>query len=119
MARHWNWVLSLTLVLSVASADAEAVDFIRGDTNGDGSVTIADAVPLIGYFFWGIEATDCMLAGDFDDDETLSTSDFAGILQYVVGAGEPPSSPFPEPGPDPVRLHSSGKMTQSRLSPFR
>lgn len=46
-------VTALAGTLLFTAGDAGAVDFIRGDSNGDGSVSIADAYHIVGAIFHG------------------------------------------------------------------
>lgn len=75
--------------------------FVRGDTNLDGSIDIADAETLLGATYSG-EALSCQDAGDVNDDGVLDISDTVSILQYLFSGSPNPLSPFPDPGPDPT-----------------
>lgn len=75
--------------------------FIRGDTNGDGLVDVADAVFDLTYqFYSGPEL--CLLAHDTNDDEVIDISDPVYSLTYQFSGGPTPPEPFPECGPDPT-----------------
>ena len=79
-----------------------AVDFVRGDANGDGEVTFADVHTLIHHLFHGL-SLECDDAGDWDDDGNLGLTDAVEIFQsLVLDEGHPPYAPYPEPGPDPT-----------------
>ena len=90
---------SLGLLLSMSNAALSAADFLRGDANGDGRVSLADVAFLNGYFFFGRELP-CEAAADFNDDEGVSLEDTFGIMKFAVMDGEPPAAPFPDIGPD-------------------
>ncbi len=102
--------LAVPFVLAaLAAAPLGAADFIRGDVNGDGQVTISDAQRLRMWLIDGLELP-CMDAADVNDDGRLDDGDWIRII-YHLGAGgtgegysqigiPPMPPPFPEPGPD-------------------
>ena len=91
-----------TITFGFVVSALSAADFIRGDVNGDGKVSLADAHALTGFFFLGTGPLECGDAGDVDDNGELEISDTIGVLGYVALGWEPPPPPFPEPGPDPT-----------------
>ena len=99
------FVVAAHLLVLLGRGRLEAVDFLRGDVNRDGDVTVADAHMLQTYLFVGFRAfDDCMVAGDANDDGEIDVSDTILIFVFSV-LGEPaprPPSPFPEVGPDPT-----------------
>ncbi len=65
-------------------ADAPAV--LRGDVNGSGDVTAADASLILRFLVKRDPITDRnLLAADYYGDGTVDASDAAGILRHVVG----------------------------------
>ncbi len=60
-----------------------------GDANGDGNVSIADAVYMIQYIFGGGPAP-CLGAGDVNCDGTVSIADVVYIINYIFGSGPAP-----------------------------
>ena len=79
----------------------EAARFVRGDTNGDRSVNISDALATLLHLFSG-KVIDCPDAADTNDDETLNISDGVFVLNYLFAAGAEPPAPFPAAGVDPT-----------------
>lgn len=75
--------------------------FIRGDSNGDGAVDIADAVHILLGLFAGLP-TDCDGARDVDDDGALQVTDAIVLLDFLFRGGAPPPEPFPLAGADPT-----------------
>ena len=61
------------------------VEFIRGDVNGDGEVTISDAVFLNAFQFVGPPASwpQCMASGDLDDNGTMELNDVVKTLDAL------------------------------------
>src|SRR5262245_5186258 len=77
-----------------------AVDFIRGDVNGDGSVSFADAHSMLKYMFRVQGTVRCQESMDFNDDGAASLADGIFLLNWLTGSGPPPLPPFPDPGAD-------------------
>lgn len=69
--------------------------FRRGAVRGEASVTISDAIRLLGHLFLGAAAPPCLEAADADDSGVVDLSDAVRILGYLfLGNPEPPA-----PGP--------------------
>ena len=63
---------------------ADAEPFIRGDLNRDGKVNAAD-LTLLKQVLLGSGRTDlCLIAGDWDENETIDAKDAAGILAFLL-----------------------------------
>jgi hypothetical protein len=91
------------LGLSLAAArDGKAVDFIRGDANGDGVVSISDAQFIDSFIFQDSVSVPCMNAADVDDNGRMDLSDAVRILNFLILNGVEPKAPFPGEGPDPT-----------------
>ncbi len=77
--------------------------FLRGDCNGDGSVTgaVTDAVYLLEFSFGGGAEPPCMAACDANGDGAIvgQVSDAVYLLLFNFIAGPAPPAPFPECGP--------------------
>ena len=82
------------------TAPAVAQDFIRGDSNEDGVVTMADSHRTLRYLFFPESGTFCGDAADFDNSGDFNITDPIKNMRYQVLNGSPPLSPFPQPGPD-------------------
>jgi hypothetical protein len=82
------------------SPGARALDFIRGDANGDGSVSVADAHKITNWLFRGRIYPSCLKAADTDDDGHVDVTDAVYIINFAVLGGSPPPAPFPAAGPD-------------------
>lgn len=64
-----------------------------GDTNGDCSVNVSDAVYIINYVFVGGSEPLPYLAGEVNCDGSVNVSDAVYIINYVFVAGPPPCVP--------------------------
>ena len=76
-------------------------DFIRGDTDGNGVITVADVTLLFDYISNGTPVL-CLDALDVNDDGSVSSADAADLLSLLFG-GTPPIIPPPSfCGTDPT-----------------
>lgn len=91
---------AFALSLALLTARLEAA-FVRGDTNGDRSVNIADPIQSLAYLFTG-GAVPCLDAADSNDDGTVNIGDPIHTLAYLFSAGPPPPPPFPNCAEDPT-----------------
>ncbi|HIA26745.1 MAG TPA: hypothetical protein EYN79_01265 [Planctomycetes bacterium] len=87
---------------TVASTIVGFSDFIRGDTNADGTCDLADAVNLLGCIFLSSGTCNCDDASDVNDDGTVNIGDVIYKLSFLFTGGSPPPSPYPGCGPDPT-----------------
>ncbi len=77
--------------------------FIRGDSNGDGKLSLADIFTSLRVLY-GAPLTEraCLDAADVDDSGELNTTDIIRLVTFIFyNTGFPPA-PFPEPGVDPT-----------------
>lgn len=74
------------------------LDFIRGDTNQDGGVNIADGIWLLAALFNAGSSYDCVSGSDANDDDTVDAADAIYIFNYVFLGGAEPSAPFSDCG---------------------
>ena len=74
--------------------------FIRGDSNDDGSVGIADAVTTLDYLFQSATTPTCLDALDANDDGGVDLGDAIWTLAYLFSGGDAPPAPFDEAGAD-------------------
>lgn len=77
--------------------------FIRGDSNRDGVIDIADPILTLSHLFGGVgPLLTCEDAADGNDDGALDVADPVYILGFLFASGPVPSAPFPDPGTDPT-----------------
>lgn len=82
----------------------EPVEFIRGDVQVDGAITITDAFALLAGLFSGTPwPIPCLDRADIDDSGAIDLADAVSLLLYLFDDGPPPATPFPSPGPDPTQ----------------
>lgn len=70
-----------------------ACAFVPGDADGNGFVTISDAVFLIGYIFTGGAIPSPQMAGDTNCDSSLTVTDVVILINYIFAGGSPPCDP--------------------------
>jgi hypothetical protein len=78
-----------------------ATDFLRGDANGDGKVSLADAHYIEKFLFLGGSPPECLQAADVDASDRMNITDGIRIVNYLLLGGQAPPAPFPAPGPGP------------------
>ena len=107
--RYSSWTRSLAqFVLLSASvffatpAPGQTVEFVRGDSNSDSTVDLADALTTLEALFAGGSALPCARAADTNDDGTVNLGDPISLLQYLFSGAAPPPAPFPTCGLDPT-----------------
>jgi hypothetical protein len=79
----------------------DAVAFRRGDADGDGSLTITDAIGVLSALFLD-GPLGCRKSADIDDDGVLAITDAIRLLDFLFLGGDAPAAPFPACGPDPT-----------------
>lgn len=91
--------LGLLTLLIIPQAGLRAVDFLRGDANSDGEVSISDAYFSTAFLFATGEPPECGDAADANGDGAINISDPVRTINFLVGGGPAPAAPFPELGP--------------------
>lgn len=77
-------------------------EFLRGDSNDDGNLDIADPLHILLYLFGDGEVPACLAAADTDDNSTVQIGDAISLLNYLFRGGPPPALPFPAVDVDPT-----------------
>lgn len=72
-----------------------APQYICGDANGNGAVSISDAVRLIQYIFAGGAPPNPLAAGDANCSGGISISDAVLLINFIFGGGAAPCSNCP------------------------
>lgn len=94
---------SFELDLDYDPLDSESVPvaFVRGDSDSNGIVELADGVRILSYLFDDVSLT-CAEAADVNDDGGLNLLDAVRVFAYVFGGQAAPAPPFPGAGFDPT-----------------
>lgn len=78
----------------LAPVPLQAADFVRGDTNGDGVIDVADIVFVAKWAAAvGVVGT-CSAAADTNRDLSVDIADAVYLASYLFAAGAPPAAPF-------------------------
>jgi hypothetical protein len=81
--------------------------FVRGDSNGDGSRNLADAIRILEVLFIpGSIGLSCSDSADCNDDGSVNLADAVTLLSYLFIPGAPPISDPSSCGPDPLPADS-------------
>jgi len=64
--------------------------FVCGDADGDGTLTIADAVRLVLYLFANGDAPDPVELGDANGDGTINVVDPVYLINFIFNGGPQP-----------------------------
>ncbi len=95
-------ILILVMLMFVMTSPAECQMFVRGDSNSDQSVDVADAVLTLAYLFQAEPAPSCFSAADSNDDGAVDVSDAVYVLAFLFSGGPTIPPPYPSPGVDPT-----------------
>ena len=97
---------NITLIDNILVVDETIpppAEFVRGDSNADGTVNIADGVFTLGFLFAGNQAPPCLDAADTDDSGKIDIADSIATFNWLFLDGAAPSPPGPEAcGEDPT-----------------
>lgn len=101
LSRRFRITIVLQFSLLVTAFAAAQSDFIRGDSNANGSVDISDPVFSLDFLF-NMGPSICMDAQDVNDDGAVNLADPVSNLAFQFNMGPLPPAPFPACGPDPT-----------------
>lgn len=87
------------------TADAQEPEFLRGDANTDGIVSISDALMVRRFLFNGERRPPCLDAADVNDSGSLNITDMIYTLNAILLGGPGPANPYPVIGPDATEDH--------------
>jgi hypothetical protein len=69
--------------------------FRRGDPDGDGRSSVADAISVLLFLFLSGPTPGCLEAADIDDDGRIDAADPISLLRWLFLQGPPPREPGP------------------------
>jgi len=81
-----------------STGSAQVVKFIRGDSNGSGTVDLSDAVLLLAYLYLGSGTIPCLDAADADGSGIVEMGDPYLVLGFLFLGTKSPPDPFPDCG---------------------
>ena len=98
---------AIAFALLACATCATAADFIRGDANEDGEVSLADT-RVIGMYLFQTPPTTfaCLDAMDVDNNGEVQVTDIIKLTRFIALGDAPPAAPFPSAGPDPAGSHA-------------
>lgn len=108
---QWSLAALVAAGVAVAAVPAPACanEFIRGDVNYDGRVSISDLVHLAHNRLLEGPGPVCDDAADADDDGSLTLLDVYALLEHLFGRlGNPLPAPSGSPGEDPTQDELEG-----------
>jgi hypothetical protein len=76
--------------------------FIRGDSDGSGTVNLTDVIVTLEYLFRSGPRPACEDGADADDSSSLNLTDPVVTLQALFLGAKPLAAPYPAPGQDPT-----------------
>lgn len=96
--------------------EEKLIAFIRGDCNGDKTLSLADGLYGLQHIFTVGSALICEDACDTDDSGILEVTDMIHIFNFHFLDGPAPGAPYPTAGVDPTtddNLDCSGDLSTS------
>lgn len=88
--------------------ECAGVPFVRGDTNSDGTVNIADAIVVVNYLFSSGAEPECLDSADADHSGVVNIVDITYVTYYIFVGGVDISAPFPDCGLQPLGTPTVG-----------
>jgi hypothetical protein len=87
---------------SISVDGVASVSLIRGDSDANGALGLADAIQLANYLFAGGPGPTCEDAADANDNGAVAIDDVIFLLNYLFVAGPVPPAPGTACGVDPT-----------------
>ena len=84
------------------SATFSVIDFLKGDANGDGSVTISDAVAIVNKILGNPSGNFNEAAADVSGDGEITITDAVGVVNIILGNGGSSAPTMDMKEPEPV-----------------
>ena len=76
------------MFFSTTDESTTASEAAKGDVNGDGSVTITDAVAIVNKILGNVSENLNETAADVNGDGQITITDAVGVVNIVLGNGE-------------------------------
>jgi len=84
-------VVKMEFATLITVAKSFETEYMLGDTDGDGEITISDVIYLIDYLFKGGTAPDPLYVGDTNCDGQVTVSDIVYLINYLFKGGPAPA----------------------------
>ena len=84
----------LCLLLLLLPNAVDAVQFTRGEIDGNAPIDLTDGVVLLNYLFLSTETLPCDDAADTNDDGRINLTDSVFLLNFLFLGGPRPAPPF-------------------------
>ncbi|MEM7168475.1 MAG: IPT/TIG domain-containing protein [Planctomycetota bacterium] len=94
--------LTIENIIAVTEPNGYTYGFIRGDSNSDITLDVADSVYTLVYLFQSGPPPVCFDAADTNDDGFVNIGDPVYGLTFLFSSGPPPPPPFDPQGDDPT-----------------
>ena len=109
-------ILSLVLVgVWTSVVRVPAADFLRGDVDGSGRLSVSDAIRILAHLFQGdASAVPCLDAADTDDSGAIDLADPSTSCLVSSSAVPFLPLPFPRVEPIPPRMRSTARRPARR-----
>jgi len=79
-----TWLTGIVIEPTLIDGSVEIVEgMLRGDTNSDGTIDLADPIFLTLWLFQGGDVVPCIEAADANDDESVDLGDVVTSLNYL------------------------------------
>ena len=100
-AERANTALHITFDNLIIEGSLCPTPFLRGDSNTDGGINLADSILILDHLFPGA-TVDCLAALNVNEDQVVNIADPVYLLSYLFSSGPPPALPFPACEADPT-----------------
>lgn len=87
--------------IEVGSRLRREVHFVRGNSNDDAKVNIADAMWILNEIFHSGPKSTCEDAADANNDGHVDSADAMYLIEHQFRGGSSPPAPYPDCGSDP------------------
>jgi len=100
-ARGLTSISQLAVAEGAGPAPVPVPDFIRGDSDENGSVQLTDGIQILNFLFLGGDSPSCLDAADVDNNGSIQMTDGIYLLNFLFLGDAPPAEPFNGCGADP------------------
>lgn len=102
MRKAFVTLSTLAAICTLGGGLFAQAQFLRGDSNHDGSIDISDGIATLGWLFLGSVAPPCRDAADINDSGEVDIADAIYTFNFLFLGGAPPAAPYPGFEADPT-----------------